>query len=115
VEQLSGGNQQRSQLALLPTPLSLLLMEHPTRGLDIESALWVWGQLLERTQAGTAILFASADLDEILQYSDRVMVFSGGQVSEPIPAAELTVSRLGQMMTLPVTNSSEIPGIPTEV
>ncbi|MDT7946333.1 MAG: ATP-binding cassette domain-containing protein [Cyanobacteriota bacterium PSP.bin.10] len=118
VEQLSGGNQQRSQLALLPTPLSLLLMEHPTRGLDIESALWVWGQLLERTQAGTAILFASADLDEILQYSDRVMVFSGGQVSEPIPAAELTVSRLGQMMTLPVlrsTHSSEIPGIPTEV
>jgi ABC-type uncharacterized transport systems, ATPase components, COG3845 len=115
VEQLSGGNQQRSQLALLPTPLSLLLMEHPTRGLDIESALWVWGQLLERTQAGTAILFASADLDEILQYSDRVMVFSGRQVSEPIPAAELTVSRLGQMMTLPVTNSSEIPGIPTEV
>ncbi len=117
VEQLSGGNQQRSQLALLPTPLTLLLMEHPTRGLDIESALWVWGQLLERTQTGTAIFFASADLDEILQYSDRVMVFSGGQVSEPIPVAELTVSRLGQLMTLPVvrsTNGGKLHGIPTE-
>ncbi|WP_244349595.1 ABC transporter ATP-binding protein [Thermostichus vulcanus] len=109
VEQLSGGNQQRSQLALLPTPLTLLLMEHPTRGLDIESTLWVWGQLLERTQTGTAILFTSADLDEIMQYSDRVMVFSGGQVSEPVPVAELTVSRLGQMI------GGKIHGIPTEV
>ncbi|MEN9231661.1 MAG: ATP-binding cassette domain-containing protein [Thermostichus sp. DG02_5_bins_236] len=108
VEQLSGGNQQRSQLALLPTPLMLLLMEHPTRGLDIESALWVWGQLLQRTQTGTAILFASADLDEIMQYSDRVMVFSNGQVAEPVPVAELTVSRLGQMI------GGKIHRIPTE-
>ena len=37
VEALSGGNQQRALLALLRTPLSLILMEHPTRGLDIES------------------------------------------------------------------------------
>ena len=42
VERLSGGNQQRTQLALLPVPLNLLLMEHPTRGLDIESAILVW-------------------------------------------------------------------------
>ncbi|MEN9226951.1 MAG: ATP-binding cassette domain-containing protein [Thermostichus sp. HHBFW_bins_43] len=108
VEQLSGGNQQRSQLALLPTPLTLLLMEHPTRGLDVESALWVWGQLLERTQTGTAIFFASADLDEIVQYSDRVMVFSGGQVSQPIPVGELTVSRLGQMI------GGKLHGLPTQ-
>ncbi|MEM9568477.1 MAG: ATP-binding cassette domain-containing protein [Cyanobacteria bacterium P01_E01_bin.34] len=96
VESLSGGNQQRTQLALLPESLSLLLMEHPTRGLDIESALWVWQQLLARCRQGTSIVFASADLDEIVQYSDRVLVFSGGQVSEPIPAAELTADLLGQ-------------------
>ena len=96
VESLSGGNQQRTQLALLPPSLSLLLMEHPTRGLDIESALWVWQQLLERCRQGTSILFASADLDEIVQYSDRVLVFSGGGVSEPIPARELTAELLGQ-------------------
>ncbi|MFS8902128.1 hypothetical protein NW841_04385 [Synechococcus sp. H60.3] len=86
--------------------LTLLLMEQPTRGLDIESALWVWSQLLERAQAGTAIVFASADLDEILPYSNQVLVFSSGQVSEPMPAAELTVSRLGQLMTLPVLPST---------
>jgi len=86
--------------------LTLLVMEQPTRGLDIESALWVWSQLLERAQAGTAIVCASADLDEILPYSNQVLVFSSGQVSEPMPAAELTVSRLGQLMTLPLLPST---------
>jgi general nucleoside transport system ATP-binding protein len=98
VERLSGGNQQRTQLALLPVPLNLLLMEHPTRGLDIGSTLWVWEQLIARCEGGTTILFMSSDLDEIMQYSDRVIVFSGGEVSEPIEAKTLTVDRLGQMI-----------------
>ncbi|HEY9662904.1 MAG TPA: ATP-binding cassette domain-containing protein, partial [Allocoleopsis sp.] len=98
VESLSGGNQQRTQLALLPVPLNLLLMEQPTRGLDIESTLWVWQQLIARCEGGTAILFTSSDLDEIMQYSDRVIVFSSGQVSVPIDAKELTVERLGQLI-----------------
>lgn len=98
VERLSGGNQQRTQLALLPVPLNLLLMEHPTRGLDIESTLWVWQQLIARCQTGTTILFMSSDLDEIMQYSDRVLVFSGGQISAPIESTKLTVEKLGQMI-----------------
>lgn len=98
VERLSGGNQQRTQLALLPIPLNLLLMEHPTRGLDIESARWVWQQLIARCQTGTSLLFTSSDLDEIMQYSDRVLVFNGGNVSPPINAAELTVEKLGKLM-----------------
>lgn len=98
VERLSGGNQQRVQLALLPVPLNLLLMEHPTRGLDIGSTLWVWQQLIARCEGGTAIVFMSSDLDEIMQYSDRVMVFSGGEVSEPIKTQDLTLDRLGQMI-----------------
>jgi general nucleoside transport system ATP-binding protein len=98
VEHLSGGNQQRTQLALLPTPLTLLLMEHPTRGLDIESSLWVWQQLIARCQGGTTLLFTSSELDEIMQYSDRILIFSGGKVSEPIPTAELTLERLGSLI-----------------
>jgi simple sugar transport system ATP-binding protein len=98
VERLSGGNQQRAQLALMPPDLRLLLLEHPTRGLDIESTQWVWQQLIERCRAGTAILFASSDLDEIVQYSDRVLVFSGGRMSQPMDAAALTVGQLGQMI-----------------
>jgi general nucleoside transport system ATP-binding protein len=73
-------------------------MEHPTRGLDIGSTLWVWQQLIARCEGGTTILFMSSDLDEIMQYSDRVIVFSGGELSEPIDAKDLTVERLGQMI-----------------
>ena len=98
VERLSGGNQQRAQLALMPPSLNLILMEHPTRGLDVESAMWVWGLLRARCARGTAILFASSDLDEIMQYSDRVIVFSGGKVAPPIDANQLDVGRLGRMI-----------------
>ena len=97
-EQLSGGNQQRTQLALLPPQLTLLLMEHPTRGLDIESTRWVWQQLIARCRAGTAILFASSELDEVMTYSDRILVFSGGNATRPLRTSQLTMERLGRMI-----------------
>jgi len=52
VEELSGGNQQRCLLALLPDQPRLLLMEHPTRGLDMESAEYIWRLLLRQTRMG---------------------------------------------------------------
>jgi ABC-type uncharacterized transport system ATPase subunit len=98
VESLSGGNQQRTLLALLPPSLRLLMLEHPTRGLDVESAMWVWDQLLRRRLQGTAILFISADLDEIMERSDRILVFSGGVMSEPIHASQTSCEDLGYLI-----------------
>jgi ABC-type uncharacterized transport system ATPase subunit len=98
VESLSGGNQQRALLALLRTPLALILLEHPTRGLDVESAIYIWGKLKDRCRQGTAIVFISSDLDEILQYSDRVVVFFSGQVSAPLDASSLSTDRLGELI-----------------
>jgi ABC-type uncharacterized transport system ATPase subunit len=98
VEDLSGGNQQRALLALMKTPLSLILMEHPTRGLDVESAIYIWGKLKERCRQGTAILFISSDLDEILDYSDRILVFFAGRVSQPLDVAKTNVEQLGQLI-----------------
>jgi simple sugar transport system ATP-binding protein len=98
VESLSGGNQQRAELALLQTPLSLVLLEHPTRGLDIESVIYIWNKLKERCRLKTAIIFISSDLEEILQYSDRVLVFFSGRVSPPLDAATTTVEQLGQLI-----------------
>ncbi len=98
VEALSGGNQQRALLSLLPPALKLLALEHPTRGLDVESAMWVWGQLLGRRQSGTAILFISADLDELLERSDRIVVFSGGVMTSPIDATRTSVEQLGYLI-----------------
>lgn len=98
VEALSGGNQQRALLALMKTPLSLILMEHPTRGLDVESAIYIWSKLKERCRQGTAIVFISSDLDEILDYSDRILVFFAGKVSQPLDATQTTVEQLGQLI-----------------
>ncbi len=98
VEALSGGNQQRMLLALLREPLSLLLLEHPTRGLDVESTIYIWSKLKARCREGTAILFISSDLEEILQYSDRVLVFFGGKVTGPLEAEDLTSDVLGQLI-----------------
>jgi simple sugar transport system ATP-binding protein len=98
VESLSGGNQQRTLLSLLRDPLSLILVEHPTRGLDIESVIYIWGKLKERCRQGASILFMSSDLDEILQYSDRVLVFYNGQVSQPLDADKTSVPQLGELI-----------------
>lgn len=98
VEALSGGNQQRTLLALLKDELSLILLEHPTRGLDIESTIYIWSKLKERCARGAAILFISPDLEEILQYSDRVIVFYSGRVSPALDATMTTVEQLGQLI-----------------
>lgn len=98
VESLSGGNQQRAELALLQSPLSLVLLEHPTRGLDIESVIYIWGKLKERCRQGASIIFISSDLEEILQYSDRVLVFFNGEVSDPMDASKTSVEQLGQLI-----------------
>jgi len=79
IQTLSGGNQQRVALALLPAELRLAFLDNPTRGLDVNSARNIWNLMLERRKTGTAIIFSSPDLDEIVEYSDRVVVFSSGR------------------------------------
>jgi simple sugar transport system ATP-binding protein len=98
VESLSGGNQQRALLALLRSSLELVLLEHPTRGLDIESVIYIWTKLKERCNQGAALIFISSDLDEILRYSDRVLVFFSGRVSPPLDAGSLSIDQLGQLI-----------------
>lgn len=97
-DELSGGNQQRLLFSLLNTPLKLLLLEHPTRGLDVRSSDYIWQLLYKRRQDGTAILFISADLDEIIQHSDRIAVFSGGVMSRVLNAHETTAEELGHLI-----------------
>ena len=97
-EALSGGNQQRLLLAMIPDDVRLLLLEHPTRGLDVESAVFVWRRLLERRSEGTSIMFASADLDELLGYSDRIMVFFAGSVFAVRDTATTDGEELGYLI-----------------
>lgn len=98
IQQLSGGNQQRVLMALLPEAAKLLILEQPTRGLDVESATWIWEQLLIRRKTGTAILFSSDDLDEIVTYSDRILVFYAGRIREVPNASQTSVDELGHLI-----------------
>jgi ABC-type uncharacterized transport system ATPase subunit len=91
-------NQKQALEALLKDSLSLILLEHPTRGLDVESSIYIWGKLKARCVQGTSIVFISSDLEEILSYSDRILVFFSGQISRPLEAQTTTVEDLGELI-----------------
>ncbi len=98
IESLSGGNQQRVLMALLPEKPLALVLENPTRGLDVDSARWIWQQLLARRNVGTGILFSSPDLDELVAYSDRILVFYAGRVIEVPDVRQTNVDELGRLI-----------------
>ena len=98
VEELSGGNQQRFLFTLLSPSAELILIEQPTRGLDINSADWIWGKLNQRCQQGAAIVFISADLDELVEHSDRIAAFSGGRMSRIVEASQTNADELGHLI-----------------
>jgi len=95
VESLSGGNQQRLLLSFLSEDPVLLLLENPTRGLDLESAHWIWAHLRKYCEKDTAIVFSSSELDEILMVADRVIVFFDGTVVKDVQTCETDVRELG--------------------
>ena len=98
IEALSGGNQQRVLMGLLPENATALVLEQPTRGLDVDSAQWIWDQLLEQRAQGTAIIFSSADLDELTLYSDRIVVCFAGDTYIVEDPSQVTVSDLGHFI-----------------
>jgi ABC-type uncharacterized transport system ATPase subunit len=95
VDALSGGNQQRLLLSFLPQNPILLLLENPTRGLDVESVIWVWQHLQAYRRRLTSIVFSSSELDEILMVADRVLVFFNGRIIKDLESARTDVNELG--------------------
>jgi len=98
IETLSGGNQQRVLMALMSDSPSLMVLEQPTRGLDVDSSGWIWAQLLARRDAGAGMLFSSDDLDEILTYADRVVVCFAGQTRLIENSDSLDSATLGHLI-----------------
>jgi simple sugar transport system ATP-binding protein len=96
---LSGGNLQKVVLAraMCHAP-RLLVAAQPTRGLDVGATEFVWKRLLAERAAGAAILLISADLDEVLQLSDRVAVLFEGEVMGILPADGIDLTALGLLM-----------------
>jgi len=81
IRSLSGGNQQKVILAReLEAKPDLLVAVHPTRGLDIGATRYVRDNMIAARDAGCAVLLISADFDEVLQLSDRIIVMFEGKV-----------------------------------
>jgi simple sugar transport system ATP-binding protein len=78
---LSGGNQQKLVIAReFDRDLVLLVLDQPTRGLDVGSIEFIHRQAIKKRDAGSAILLVSAELDEVLELSDRIAVMFRGQI-----------------------------------
>jgi simple sugar transport system ATP-binding protein len=78
---LSGGNQQKVVVAReFDGELTLLVLDQPTRGLDVGSVEFIHKQAIARRDAGTAVLLVSAELDEVLELADRVGVMYSGKI-----------------------------------
>ena len=78
---LSGGNQQKVVIAReFARDLTLLVLDQPTRGLDVGSIEFIHRQTIAKRDAGTAVLLVSAELDEVLELSDRIAVIYRGRL-----------------------------------
>lgn len=99
VKSLSGGNQQRLLVGreLSKEPF-LVVAAHPTRGLDIASTVYIRELLIKMRDAGKAVLLVSADLDEILELSDRIAVMYEGEFLGEGRIGEFAREEIGMMM-----------------
>lgn len=95
VERLSGGNQQKVVLGKwLATAPRLLIVDEPTRGIDVGTKAEVHRLLSEQAAQGMAVLMVSSDLPEVLGMADRILVMREGRLVAEIPRAEATQERV---------------------
>ena len=81
-KELSGGNQQKLQLSLIPDEKGLLAIEQPTRGLDLNSTQSVWNKINERINDDICLFFSTTDIDEVWDQSDWIISFSGENITD---------------------------------
>ena len=97
---LSGGNQQKfivgREMSKAP---SLLVASHPTRGVDVGAQGAIWELLRKAREAGMAVVLISADLEELIGMSDRLLVMLRGVITAEFDPAKTTPEQLGSAMT----------------
>ena len=97
---LSGGNQQKVVAAKwLATHPSVLLLDEPTKGVDVGAKFEIHNLIRERASAGMACLVVSSDLPEVLALTDRILVMREGQITGEIDAAEATEESVMRLAT----------------
>lgn len=97
---LSGGNQQKVVIAKwLGTKPSILIMDEPTRGIDVGAKSEIYALMGELAQQGLAIIMISSELPEVLGMSDRILVMSDGRMVAELSREEATLESIGAAMT----------------
>ena len=100
VRYLSGGNQQKVVLGKwLAMEPKLLLLDEPTRGIDVGAKQEIYGLMEKLTRRGVAILFVSSEMEEVLGMSDRALVMHEGRLSGELARNELTEEAIMQLAT----------------
>ncbi len=96
---LSGGNQQKVIVAReFGRDLRALVLDQPTRGLDVGSIEFIHKQAIRKRDDGTAILLVSAELDEILELSDRIAVMYRGEIVALVDGPSANKEDIGLLM-----------------
>jgi simple sugar transport system ATP-binding protein len=96
---LSGGNQQKVVVAReYGRELRLLVLDQPTRGLDVGSVEFIHRETIKKRDAGTAVLLVSAELDEILELSDRIGVLYRGELVATLDGRSADREQVGLLM-----------------
>ncbi|MGH3589379.1 MAG: ATP-binding cassette domain-containing protein, partial [Pseudonocardia sp.] len=96
---LSGGNQQKVLLARwLITQPRLLILDEPTRGIDVGAKAQIQSLVAEQARQGTAVVFISAELDEVVRLSDRVLVLRDREPVAELAGADVEVDRVLELI-----------------
>lgn len=100
IRMLSGGNMQKVVAAReFTNDADLIIANQPTRGIDIGASMFLRNKLVELRDAGAAVLLISADLSEVMEVSDRLIVMSGGRISAYFEdASQVTEEEMGLYM-----------------
>lgn len=99
VGSLSGGNQQKVIVAReFSRPTKFIVASQPTRGLDVGSIEYIHTRLIEKRDAGTAVLLVSSELDEVMQLADRIAVMFRGKIVDILDAQDATKDLVGLIM-----------------
>jgi len=98
---LSGGNQQKVLLArCMALQPKVLIVDEPTRGIDIGAKAEVHQLLSEMAQSGMALIIISSEMPEVLALSDRIVVFREGRISGTLDGRDATENSLMELMTI---------------
>lgn len=97
VKELSGGNQQKVVIAKwLAMEPNILIMDEPTRGIDIGAKSEIYNLMRKMTEQGMSIIMISSEMAEVMQVSDRILVMHEGSISGELTAEEVTRNNIMQ-------------------